>query len=147
MEEPGADDDLATATVRHLTVERGGSRLTALLQLVVDRGFAVEEPAPPALLNVWLDRVGDVDFVPSGTGGVTLDAGSREIRVFLDGGGLLRAAGGECHLDDRSWHLSAAGRRADAVTLLAPAGPVVRVSRPAETWDPTRARPPRCCVT
>ncbi|MFJ5711665.1 hypothetical protein [Streptomyces sp. NPDC093105] len=114
--EASADYDLATATVRHLTVERAGSRLTAFLQLVVDRGFAVEEPAPPALLNVWLDGVGDVDFVPSGTGGVTLDAGSREIRVFLDGSGLLRAAGGECHLDDRSWHLSAAGRRADAVT-------------------------------
>ncbi|MFB9603701.1 hypothetical protein ACFFTQ_12035 [Streptomyces roseofulvus] len=116
VEELGADYDLATATVRRLRVERAGSRLTAFLQFVVGRGFAAEEPAPPALLNVWLDGVTDVDFVSPGTGGVVLDAGTGETAVLLGGDGLLRGAGGECHLDDRSWHLSAAGRRVDAVT-------------------------------
>ncbi|MFD8009488.1 hypothetical protein [Streptomyces sp. NPDC058955] len=116
VEELAADYDLTTATVRHLRVERAGSRLTAFLQVVVDRGFAVEEPAPPALLNMWLDGVTQADFVPSGTGGTALDAGSRGIEVSLGGSGRLRAAGGEYHPDDRSWHLSAAGRRADAAT-------------------------------
>ncbi|MGW7428182.1 hypothetical protein ACWGIN_01385 [Streptomyces sp. NPDC054861] len=110
------DYDLATASVRHLRVERAGTRLTAFLQLVVDRKFAVDEPAPPALLEVWLDGVTDIAFDPSGTRGVVLDAGVREIGMSLGPGGRLRAAGGEYRLDDRSWHLSTAGRRADAVT-------------------------------
>ncbi|MFF9727769.1 hypothetical protein [Streptomyces gardneri] len=109
------DYDLATASVRRLQVERAGARLTASLQLVADRRFAVDEPAPPALLNVWLDGVTDIAFDLSDTQGVILDAGVQKIGISLGPGGRLRAAGGEYHLDDRSWHLSAAGRRADAV--------------------------------
>lgn len=116
-EEWAADYDMTTATVRHVRVERAGRRLTAFLQVVADRRFAVVGPVPPvAVLNVWLDGVTDVDFAASGAGGVTLNAGPGEIGISLGGGGRLRAAGGECHPDDRSWHLSAAGRRADAVT-------------------------------
>lgn len=37
------DYDLATASVRHLQVERAGARLTAFLQLDADRRFTVEE--------------------------------------------------------------------------------------------------------
>ncbi|MGW1116928.1 hypothetical protein ACWD5B_07445 [Streptomyces tanashiensis] len=110
------DYDLATASVRHLQVERAGTRLTAFLQLVADRKFAVDEPAPPALLDVWLDGVTDITFGLSDTQGVILDAGVQEIGISLGPGGRLRAAGGEYRLDDRSWHLSTAGRRADAVT-------------------------------
>lgn len=112
------DYDMATASVRHLQVERAGTRLTAFLQLVADRRFAVEEstPAPPALLDVWLDGVTDAVFDLSDTRGVILDAGPSEIAITLGTGGRLRAATGEYRLDDRSWHLSTAGRRADAVT-------------------------------
>ena len=112
------DYDLATASVRHLQVERAGHRLTAFLQLVADRRFAIEEsaPAPPALLDVWLDGVTDAAFDLSDTRRVILDAGPPEIAICLGTGGRLRAATGEYRLDDRSWHLSAAGRRADAVT-------------------------------
>ncbi|MEU9851806.1 hypothetical protein [Streptomyces sp. NPDC047974] len=116
-DELAADYDLTTATVRHVRVERAGGRLTAFLRVVADRRFAVEAPVPPAaVLDVWLDGVTDADFVSPGVGGVILDAGSRGIAISLGGGGRLRAAGGECRPDDRSWHLSAAGRRADAVT-------------------------------
>ncbi|MFD3335963.1 hypothetical protein ACFWV1_25400 [Streptomyces sp. NPDC058700] len=110
------DYDLATASVRHLRVERAGTRLTAFLQLVTDRKFAVDEPAPPALLDVWLDDVTDIAFDLSHTRGAVLGAGMREIGISLSPGGRLRAAGGEYRLDDRSWHLSTAGRRADAAT-------------------------------
>lgn len=116
VDELAPDYDLATASVRHLLVERAGTRLTAFLQLVADRKFAVDEPAPPALLDVWLDGVTDIAFDLSGTRGVILDAGVREIGISLGPGGRLRATGGEYRLDDRSWHLSTAGRRADAVT-------------------------------
>ncbi|NYV74965.1 hypothetical protein [Streptomyces sp. UH6] len=124
------DYDLATASVRHLQVERAGTRLSAFLRLVVDRKFAVDEPAPPALLDVWLDGVSDVAFRLPDTRGAILDAGVREIGISLGSSGRLRATGGEYRLDDRSWHLSGAGRRADAVTP-------PRSSRPE-----SRRRPP-----
>ncbi|MFG2949233.1 hypothetical protein [Streptomyces adustus] len=116
MDELVSDYDLASASVRHLQVERAGTRLTAFLRLAADRKFAAGEPAPPALLDVWLDDVTDIAFDLSDTQGVILDVGAREIGISLGPGGQLRAAGGECRLDDRSWHLSTAGRRADAVT-------------------------------
>ncbi|MER5198126.1 hypothetical protein ACWD3J_32235 [Streptomyces sp. NPDC002755] len=112
------DYDLATASVRHLQVERAGTRLTAFLQLAAVRRFAVEQgtPAPPALLGIWLEGVTAAVFDGSDTRGATLDAGRDGIGISLGTGGRLRAAGGEWRPDDRSWHLSTAGRRADAVT-------------------------------
>ncbi|WP_189850418.1 hypothetical protein [Streptomyces omiyaensis] len=116
VDELAPDYDLASATVRHLRVERAGTRLTAFLQLVVGRTFAVDAPAPPALLGVWLDDVTAVAFDLADAQGVVLTAGPGRTDVSLGPNGRLRAAGGEYRLDDRSWHLSAAGRRADAVT-------------------------------
>ncbi len=125
------DYDLATASVRHFQVERGGTHLTAFLELVADRAFRIEESesAPPALVNVWLDGVTDAAFDSSDTRGVTLDAGPTGITVSLGAGGRLRAATGEYRLDDRSWHLSSAGRRADAVV-------------PPRSGRPDRRQPP-----
>ncbi|KAK1183878.1 hypothetical protein B7755_040680 [Streptomyces sp. NBS 14/10] len=112
------DYDVATAAVRHLRVERAGSRLTAFLQLVAPRRYAVDEstPAQPALLNVALEDVTDAAFDLPANRGAALDPGAGRIEISLGTGGRLRAASGEYRLDDRSWHLSAAGRRADAVT-------------------------------
>ncbi|MFI1586283.1 hypothetical protein [Embleya sp. NPDC020630] len=121
------DYDLAAASVRHLRVERAGTRLTAFVQLVADRRFAVDEAAPPALLDVWLDDVTDIAFDLADTRGAILHTGPREVGISLGPGGRLRAAGGEYRLDDRSWHLSTTGRRADATT-------------PART---SRSNPPR----
>lgn len=112
------DYDLATATVRRLRVERAGARLTAFLQLLAPRRYAVDESTPerPPLLTVALEGVTDAVFDLSDTRGAALNPGVGGIEVSLGAGGRLRAAGGEYYLDDRSWHLSGAGRRADAVT-------------------------------
>lgn len=111
------DYDLAAASVRHLEVERAGARLTAHLQLVVPRTYgAGENTSPePALLDLWLDDVTDCVYDLSDTRGATLSPEADEIGIFIGAEGRLRAAAGEYRLDDRSWHLSAAGRRADAV--------------------------------
>lgn len=112
------DYDLATASVRHLQLERAGTRLTAFLRLVADRTFGIEDSqnTPPALVELRLDGVTDAVFDLSDTQGATLDATPQGIVVSLGTAGRLRAATGEYRLDDRSWHLSSAGRRADAVT-------------------------------
>ena len=129
VDELGPDYDLAAGSVRRLRVERAGEALAAHLEVVVPRGFAVEDGAPPALLDVWLDGVTGVAFDGSDTAGVVLDADAPGIAVSLGARGGLRAARGEFRLDDRSWHLSSAGRRADAVT-------------PPRTAGSDRRRPP-----
>ncbi|MFE3202411.1 hypothetical protein [Embleya sp. NPDC059237] len=116
VDELSLDYDLAMASIRHLRVERAGTPLTAHVQLLVDRRFAVDEAAPPALLNVWLDDVTDIAFDLADTRGAILHTGPREVGICLGPGGRLRAAGGEYRLDDHSWHLSTSGRRADTDT-------------------------------
>ncbi|MFJ7627054.1 hypothetical protein ACIQZN_11235 [Streptomyces sp. NPDC097595] len=113
------DYDLSAAEVSHLRVERAGRELTAQLQLAVPRKFAVEESeaADPALLNVALDRVTEAAFDLSDTRGAVLDPRSDGIAVSVGANGRLRAEAAEYWCDDRSWHRSAAGRRADAVLL------------------------------
>ncbi|MCY0926888.1 hypothetical protein OTB20_11875 [Streptomyces sp. H27-H1] len=51
MADLACDYELETATVRHLRVERAGTRLTAFLQLAVARTYASDESAraQPAL--------------------------------------------------------------------------------------------------
>lgn len=112
------DYDLTAATVRHLRVERAGARLIGFLQLVVLRRFSVDEnlEARPALLDVWLEGVTDVAFDISNTRGAALEADADGVEVCLGADGRILATCGEYQLDDRSWHLSAAGRRADALT-------------------------------
>ncbi|MFG2563939.1 hypothetical protein ACGFR6_00710 [Streptomyces sp. NPDC048567] len=118
VEELLPDYDLSAAEVSHLRVERAGRDLTALLQLAVPRRFAVEEggAADPALLNIALDRVTEANFALSDLRGAVLDPRADGIAVSVGADGRLRADVAEYWCDDRSWHRSAAGRRADAVT-------------------------------
>jgi hypothetical protein len=118
VQDLAVDYDLTTADVRHLEVERAGSSLTAFLQLVVPRRYAPEEGSAeaPALLDLYLDRVTDVVFGLADTCGAILDPQADGISISLGDGGRLHAEDGEYRCDDRSWHLSAAGRRADSVT-------------------------------
>ncbi|MEU0805239.1 hypothetical protein [Streptomyces sp. NPDC005970] len=147
------DYDLATATVRRLRVERAGTRLTAFLQLLAPRRYAVDESPPerPPPLKVALEGVTDAVFDLSDTRGAALDPGVGGIEISLGSGGRLRAAGGEYCLDDRSWHLSAAGRRPPAGALTpsprpAPARRTADDSRPPDTWVPTPVLPPPSCT-
>jgi hypothetical protein len=127
--ELGRDYDLAAGSVRSLRVERAGAGLTAVVEVVAPRRFAVADGEPPAVLRLWLDGVTGAAFDLSDTEGVVLDAGPPGVAVSLGAGGGLRAAGGDFRLDDDSWHLSSAGRRADAVT-------------PPRTGEAGRRRPP-----
>jgi hypothetical protein len=117
-----ADYGLDSASVRGLRVERAGTRLTASLRLAVTRRYPVGEDPPkaPALLGVSLRDVTEAVFrlsgTGTGTGGAELHAGPDGVVISLGPAGRLRAAGGDLWLDDRTWHRSAAGRRADAVT-------------------------------
>lgn len=113
-----SDYDLATATVHHLRVERAGSRLTAFLQLAAARTFTTGESpsAQPALLALALEDLTEVTFDFRDTLSAALDPTADGIAISLGTGGRFHAASAECYPDDRSWHLSAAGQRADAVT-------------------------------
>lgn len=125
------DYDLAAATVRSLHVERGGTRLTAVLRLAVDRLFTTEEDAnaPTAVLEVRLEDVAEAVFDAADTRGVAVDAAPGEVRIAVGAGGVLRAADGSSWVHDGSWHLSRAGRRADAAI-------------PPGTEESGRRRPP-----
>ncbi|MER7760998.1 hypothetical protein [Streptomyces sp. NPDC097619] len=120
-----ADYDLGRASVRHLQVERAGARLTAFLVLGVERTFPSAEVAeaerggrnePPARLQVWLDGLTEVSFDLADSTGAGLRADEDDVLVSLGGNGRLRATGGQGYVDDFSWHLSGAGREADANT-------------------------------
>ncbi|BCJ40071.1 hypothetical protein GCM10010168_29290 [Actinoplanes ianthinogenes] len=109
-----ADYDLARAVVTAVSVERAGDRLTADVAMTVPRLFPVAEPAVPPTVTV---SVGDLreftfDSTDAGTAGVAVT----EERVSF--GARSRFAGTEptVYVSDDRWHLSRAGRAADAVT-------------------------------
>ncbi|MEW1863265.1 hypothetical protein AB0399_23360 [Streptomyces sp. NPDC088194] len=132
VEDLVADYALATASVRHLRFERAGTRLTAFLRLAADRRFSTGESAPasPALVDLRLEGVTDAVFDFCDPRGVVVDAGRSQIAISLGTGDRIRAQAGECRVDDGSWHQSAAGRRADALT-------------PPRTAELGRLRPPQ----
>ncbi|MEV8322324.1 hypothetical protein [Kitasatospora sp. NPDC056731] len=125
-----ADYELASAEVRYLQVERTGSRLVGCLELAVARSYPVDDGAPPetAMLDIRLRDITEVRFDSHDTQGAALRPEADGVSIGIGARGTLRAATADLHPDDRCWHLSAAGRRADATTPL-------RDSRP--TWpDP-----------
>ncbi|RKS09094.1 hypothetical protein DFP74_4823 [Nocardiopsis sp. Huas11] len=124
-----ADYALETATVRHVEVERVGTRLEGFLILGLDRRYAPDERAlpVPAKFHVRLEDVVEVDVDTRAAPGLSLDGGRDEIAIGLGGAGVLRARAGSLWISDASWHLSSAGRRADAlVPPREPGSPVVQ---------------------
>ncbi|MFF1844501.1 hypothetical protein ACFVW9_22555 [Streptomyces sp. NPDC058217] len=113
------DYDLSSATVHHLRVERAGTHLTAFLQLAVVRTFATDESAStqPALLQLALEDLTEVAFDFRDTQGAVLDPAADEIAISVGAGWQVpRHKRRVPPPDDRSWYLSAAGRRTDAAT-------------------------------
>ncbi|GHF77140.1 hypothetical protein GCM10018790_64060 [Kitasatospora xanthocidica] len=114
-----ADYDLPSAQVRHLQVERvGSSRLVGRLELAVTRSYPVDDGTSPetATLAVRLRDLTEVRFDSQDARGAVLRARADGVSIALGDRGTLRAATADLHPDDDHWHLSSAGRRADATT-------------------------------
>ena len=118
-----ADYALETATVRHVEVERVGTRLHGFLILELVRRYEPEEGAlpVPAEFHMHLDDLAEADVDTRAAPGVRWGCGADGVEIGLGGSGVLRARAGSLSIRDTSWHLSGAGRRADA--LVPPRGP------------------------
>ncbi|MEV4455111.1 hypothetical protein [Microbispora sp. NPDC049633] len=112
--ELGTDYDLAAAEVRTLLLERAGTRLTGSLVLAAPRRYDTGPQAgEPPTLSLWLDDVTGVRFDSDDRMGVALHSGAEGTVIGVGASGKLSATSGTVYPDDRSWHLSTAGRAAD----------------------------------
>ncbi|MEE2042778.1 hypothetical protein Q7689_05045 [Nocardiopsis tropica] len=110
-----ADDyALDAATLRHLRIERDGTRLGGFLTLELARSYAPGDGgARVPTLDVCLHDLAEADVDTGTESGVRLDCDARGASVGLGTRGVLRARSASLRLDDPFWHLSGAGRRAD----------------------------------
>lgn len=131
--ELAADYDLAEAEVRSIRAERAGTGMVGGLSLAVRRRFPVKGAvgAGHPRLTVWLEGLADVVFDAGDRRGVHITRDADGLVIAFGAAGRIRAAAGECQVDDQAWHQSSAGRRASAV---APLG------RPPKPVDDGRAR-------
>ncbi|MGW1996055.1 hypothetical protein [Embleya sp. NPDC001921] len=129
------DYDLASAEVRHLRVERAGDRLDGFLELAVARSYPVDDGTPfdTATLDIRLRDVTEVRFDSHDARGAALRAEPGAVSIDLGARGALSAGSADLRPDDPCWHLSAAGRRADATTP-------PRDGRPAHVESPQQGR-------
>ncbi|MEV2277406.1 hypothetical protein AB0I72_17660 [Nocardiopsis sp. NPDC049922] len=110
-----ADYVLDEATVRHLDLERTGTRLSGFLILDLVRSYDPGENASaPCALHVHLDGVTEADIDTGAPPGARLESTPGGVVIGLGAHGVLRAREASIRLDDGCWHLSDAGRRADA---------------------------------
>jgi hypothetical protein len=105
---------LTTAAVSTLVVERSGTRLRGRLLLVLERRYVLDAAdIPPAELDLRFDGITDVRFDLDDSDGVTIDPAAA---LTIGQNGLIRAARATAWIHDSHWHLSDAGRAADART-------------------------------
>ncbi|MFF7249216.1 hypothetical protein ACFZBU_35520 [Embleya sp. NPDC008237] len=130
-----ADYDLPSAEVRHLRVERAGNRLDGALVLAVARSYSVDDGTAPdtATLDIRLRDVTEIRFDSHDARGAAFRAEPDGVSIDLGARGALSAASADVRPDDRWWHLSAAGRRADTSTP-------PRDGRPSRAGSPQRGR-------
>ncbi|HTJ40009.1 MAG TPA: hypothetical protein VL738_42970 [Dactylosporangium sp.] len=103
------DYDLDRATVRTVRVERHNQALTAYLALVAPRRFEAPGYEADAIVELLLQGVRTAEFDSEDAAGVGI---GQEIRI--GGKGRFRAGKASLRFDDMAWHLSRAGRAADA---------------------------------
>lgn len=130
-----ADYALETATVHHVEIERVGTRLEGFLILELVRRYEPEERAlpVPAEFRVALEDVTEVDVDTRAAPGLRVGGGPSGVEVGLGGSGVLRARTGSLWIRDSSWHLSSAGRRADALVPPGePGSPMVQAPKAGE---------------
>lgn len=112
VEEVAADYDLAAAQLIYFQVERAGRRLDANITLSVPRRFTADT-SDPARISLGLIDVTDLRAAAdlrSAAVAIT-DTG---LKIKLGTQGFVKAASGRLAIDDSTWHMSAAGHRADA---------------------------------
>ncbi|MEV7781765.1 hypothetical protein [Kitasatospora sp. NPDC088351] len=115
-----ADYDLTDCRILGLQVELVGERLEADLALTAPRRYDCGEPAwGEAELALALEAVGELEFTADSTtttGALDLHVGPAGVELTLAGHGRLVAERADLGIADSHWHLSSAGRAADAVT-------------------------------
>ncbi|WP_203858750.1 hypothetical protein [Plantactinospora mayteni] len=110
------DYDLSRAEVRTVRVERAGQALSGYVALVAPRRYAASDDHGDAVVQLFLDDVWAVRFDSDDRAGATVAADPDVVEVRVGAQGHLRAASATVGFDDPSWHLSHAGRAADADT-------------------------------
>ncbi|MFE3448928.1 hypothetical protein ACFXJ8_08305 [Nonomuraea sp. NPDC059194] len=133
--EIATDYDMTGAEVLTLLLEREGSRLTGTLTVAVPRRYETgRREEEPAKLHIWLTDITEIQVDSRDAPGITLATDANSLAIGIGTHGTLRAAGAEVLPRDWAWHLSTAGRAADARTPPAdhdPASPPPRM-RPLE---------------
>jgi hypothetical protein len=122
-----ADYDPTTAKVRNLLVERSSGGLRGSLLLTVDRRFGIDQrDAPSAELDLRFEGINDLRFDLDDSDGIAIDG---DVALAIGRDGFLHASRATAWIHDSWWHLSLAGRAADART---PTETRVREARPVQ---------------
>lgn len=107
------DYDLERAELRTLRAERAGPKLVAFVAFVPPRRYAAPGDAE---IHLLLEDIRSMWFDGGDSAGVSVTVGADGVEVRIGGRGRILAGGAQAGFDDQSWHLSRAGRAADACT-------------------------------
>ena len=135
-----SDYDLTDCEIRSLRIELTGERLGAVLKVDARRRFeAGEDGRLPAELSVYLHNVAEAEFEAGSTASasLSLSVGPGHAELSLGPAGRLVGTRAEVSVNDSAWHLTAAGRAAEA---LLPARDRDRGVR--SPWPPLARRAP-----
>ena len=110
------DYDLAGAEVRTLRVERAGTGLAGFADLAAPRRYPAPGAFGDAVLRIRFEEVDAVQFDSADAVGAALARDLGGVEIGLGERGRLHAARATVWFDDSAWHLSSAGRAADATT-------------------------------
>ncbi len=140
LSELAADYALEEGTVRQVHLERTGTRLCGFLAVDLVRSYRPGDdasPEPPAL-HVYLEDVTEADVDTAAAPGVRLESTPGGMAIGLGTHGVLRARSASLGLRDGTWHLSGAGRRADALVPPPPPREVAGAPEEGELDGSTR---------
>lgn len=113
MAEISEDYDVAGATLSRVAVDHRRGTTEAVVTLSARRRFAVTERLESAAqIRVKLKDVGEVEFDSRRVTGIELQAGP-DVMMVAGEGTRIRAQRAKLWIQDREWHRSGAGQRAD----------------------------------
>jgi hypothetical protein len=132
------DYDLARAKVRTVRVERCGQQLGGYIALAAPRRYAMQGGDEAAVVELFLSDLRTARFDSDEQGGATLTADATGVEVRVGVRGHFHADSATVGFDDPMWHLSHAGRGADAAT---PRRRTARRRPPQVDWVFARGTP------